>query len=247
MFANDWLAAQHAAQQRRFLHLLAGSFAAHVVFAGALALSPSPRPSFAVPEVLRVDLVGAVPAPRAQPAPPKIAPVPPAPPKIEPKKTVLPKQAPKAVPKKRPPPPRVDPMNYDDALSQLRADLGESAPTAKAPSAALADPLPAADLSGTAGAGDRVDAEIAAWHVAVNRHLGRCWITPPEFLNRGLLTGVRVTLTSTGEAVGMPEVVRPSGDPYFDDNAVRAVMACAPLPEPPQSGAWEFGFTSEIR
>jgi outer membrane biosynthesis protein TonB len=246
--ANDWLAAQHATHQRRFVHLLAGSFAVHVACAGLLAFSPAPRTSFSMREVLRVDLVGGLPA-AAGPTPVARPPAP-APPKIEPKKTLLPKQAPKAVPRKRaPPPPQPRAMNYDDALSKLRADLGESAPTAKTPSAEAlpGDPLPAAELSGTAGEGVRVDAEIAAWQRAVKRHLQGCWITPPEFLNRALVAGVRVTLTSGGEPVGTPEVVRQSGDPYFDENAVRAVMACAPLPEPPQSGAWSFAFTSEER
>ena len=40
-------------------------------------------------------------------------------------------------------------------------------------------------------------------------------------------------------------VISSSGDPYFDDNAVRAVMMVSPLPPPPRAGVTVFVFRSE--
>ena len=62
MRASAWLSEVHAADHRRFLNLLFGSFAAHALFVGLLALSPTP-PRALLPDVLRVDLVAALPAP----------------------------------------------------------------------------------------------------------------------------------------------------------------------------------------
>ncbi len=236
--AGEWLAAQQAADQRRFLNLLAGSVAAHVGFVAMMGVMPAPsRP--ALPEVLRVDLVGLPAAPKARASRPR----PPAPP--VPKQIVLPKQAPGAVPRKKAAPPRPEPIDYEDALAQLRNELGESLPEPVIPlesHATPADTLP----QGTA-AGAVVDAETAAWQRAVSLHLRACWITPPEYLNRRLVTELHVVLTSTGELVGAPRVTRASGDPYFDDNTRRAVVSCAPLPPPPEPGSARFAFTSEER
>ena len=236
--AGEWLAAQQAADQRRFLNLLAGSIAAHVGFVALMGVMPAPSRSV-LPEVLRVDLV-------VLPAPPKAGAArarPPAPP--VPKKILLPKQAPSAVPRKRAEPPPPEAVDYEDALSQLRNELGESLPEPVVPlesNATAADTVPQAAAPGTV-----VDAETVAWQRAVSRHLRGCWITPPEFLNRRLVTELQVILTSTGELVGAPRVTRASGDPYFDDNTLRAVVSFAPLPPPPEPGSSRFAFTSEER
>jgi outer membrane biosynthesis protein TonB len=246
--AGGWLAEQQAVQQRRFLHLLAGSVVAHVVFAALLALIPSSSlPLY--PDVLRVDLVAFPSPPGSKPAPPP-RPVRKAPPKA--RQIVLPKQAPNAIPRKLAPPAppkRPEPVDYEDALAQLREELGEAVPPPPAPSAPEST-AGEATPQGSAPSGQAVgivDPEVAAWHRSVSRHLRGCWITPPEFLNRGLVTGVQVALTSGGTLVGSPRVTNPSGDPYFDDNAVRAVLSCAPLPPPPQPGVSRFAFTSEER
>lgn len=255
--ATRWLAEQHAADQRRFLHLLAGSFVAHVLFAFLLAFSPSRDPG-PLPTVLSVDLV-AMPAPGAKPAarpalaPPKPVPVakPPAPPpKPIPKQVVLPKEAPSAVPRKQVAPPvpkRAEPVDYDDALSQLRDELGEATPSEAAPSEDISDAELEATTAPAQSGGGVVDREIAAWVLATQRHVRSRYITPPEFLNRALATGIEVRLTSAGGLLGAPRVVRPSGDPYFDENAVRAVLTSAPLPAPPRAGSYTFVFTSEER
>ena len=257
MFANEWLAEQHAEDQRRFQQLLIGSFVVHLAIFALLAFTPSPDPT-PLPAVLRVDLVAGVPAPRAAAPPQKAAPapqaqpVPVAPP--QPKQVVLPKEAPKAVPKKRvapPPPKRPEPVEYEDAMAQLRNELGEKSPAAAPQSADPGEDVSDADLMATtapatdAGGGAKLDEEIARWVLATQRHVRNRWITPPEFRNRNLATVVEVELTSTGEVVGTPRVRRPSGDPFYDDNAIRAVMKASPLPAPPSSGAWTFSFREE--
>jgi len=257
--ASGWLAEQHAADQRRFTQLLFASFLAHALAVVGLSIAPTPDAP-RLPEVLSVDLVaslptpGALPRPKA-PAPPKPEPkpepkpvTPPAPPPPPaPKEIVLPKQAPKAIPKQRvAPPPKPAPIDYEDALSQLRNELGEKAPAPVAPQAAQAPPAPAAEPSPDAGQA-AIDREIAAWLLDVKRHVERRYITPPEFQRRGFSTGLQIVLTSTGELVGMPSVVRSSGDPFFDDNAVRALMMSAPIPAPPQAGSYTFVFYSEDR
>lgn len=246
MRPSGWLGEQQAAEQRRFTNLLVGSFVAHFVFVALLAIAPTPDLPI-LENVLTVDLV-ALPAPAApSPKAPAPAPAPrPAPPPV-PKKIVLPKQAPKAIPKKRvappAPPKRPEPIEYDDALSQLRNELGETAPVDPPLQAEISDtPAPEAVEPGGQTAG-----EVSAWKLAILRHVRTKYITPPEFLNRSLVTGLEVVLTSRGELVGTPRVVQPSGDPFFDDNAIRAVMMAAPLPAPPEPGAYVFRMNSEDR
>ena len=138
--AGEWLAAQQAGDQRRFLNLLAGSVVAHVGFVAVMGVMPAP-PRPALPEVLSIDLVGLPAAPKARATRPR----PPAPP--VPKQIVLPKQAPGAVPRKKAVPPPPEPIDYEDALSQLRNELGESLPEPVIPlesHATPADTLPQA-------------------------------------------------------------------------------------------------------
>ena len=102
----------------------------------------------------------------------------------------------------------------------------------------------------TAGApeqapGTFVSPELAAWSRATRRRIQSVWVTPPSFRGRGLVTHLEIRLSVGGEVLGEPRVVRSSGDPYFDDNAVRAVMRASPLPPPPQPGAQDFLFRSE--
>ena len=255
--ASEWLAEQHAADQRRFTHGLVGSFVVHVLALAVFAFSPTPD-AMPLTGVLKVDLVTSVPAPPAakpaagpapKPAPVPPAPAPVAPPKPAPKEVVLPKEAPRAIPKKPVPRPakRREPVRYEDALSQLRQELGESTPTAPPAEDVTDQALEATTAPAASSSQGAVDKELAAWVLATQRHVRQRYITPPEFLNRSLATGIEVRLTSGGALVGAPRVVQPSGDPFFDDNAVRAVLSAAPLPPPPSAGTWTFLFTSEER
>lgn len=276
--SGEWLAEYHEADQRRFLNFVAGSFVAHVVLVALAGFSPAPT-RFAIPDIVRVDLVALpapaaagkpaarkpAPAPKKPPAPlpPKAAAPPPkpaAPPRIEPKQVVLPKQAPAAVPKKpvrkpevKPEPApvleRPEPIAYDDALSQLRAELGEEVPVEVEPAAEAIDATgETTDNATDATTSDPNGANLAAaqasaWERAVQNHLSGCWITPPEFLNRGFATGIEVNLTAAGVVIGAPRITRGSGDPFFDDNAQRAAMGCSPFPAPDAPGKRRFEFT----
>jgi TonB family protein len=257
--ANEWLDAQHADDQRQFQRLLVASFAVHAMAFAIAAFAPSPDPP-PLPQVLRVDLVAGLPAPRAAaPAPAaKKAPAPapaPAPPKAlpQPKQVVLPKEAPKAVPpvkKKVAPPPRPKEVDYEDAMAQLRNEMGESVPDPRvvedvSDADLLATTRGATSDAATGTGGSTLDKDTARWVLETQRHVRDRWITPPEFLNRSLTTVVEVELTALGDVVGKPGVRRSSGDPFFDDNAVRAVMKSSPLPAPPRSGKWTFSFSEE--
>jgi TonB family protein len=247
--ARAWLAERRADDPQRFATWLAASMAGHLVFAFAVVLAPETAPA-RLPEVLRINLVAALPTAARRPPARQTPASPPAkrpPARPEPKQIVLPKQAPELAPKRgsRPKPP---PINYEDALSQLRAELGEVAPPVTRPDR---DAPPVEVDAPFLSAVVIVDPKLAAWQKGVKAHLRRCWINPPEFLNRSLSTGVEVQLTATGELIGAPKVTRPSGDPYFDDNTLRAISSCAPLPAPRRAGlaagTVAFSFHSEER
>ncbi len=68
----------------------------------------------------------------------------------------------------------------------------------------------------------------------VKRHLRDKWITPPEFRQAGLMTELEVQIAADGRVLGVPEVIRSSGNPHYDDNTVRAVISASPLPPPPR-------------
>lgn len=252
MWANEWLADQHIEDQRRFQQLLIGSFVAHVVLFTVFAFAPTPDPP-PLPKILRVNLVAGLPGPSAParkppPAPVAVpAPTPAPAPVAKPKQVVLPKKAPKAVPKKRAAPAaRPEPVEYEDAMAQLRKELGESTPAPSRPAEDVADAdlmattKPAQSSTGSA----TLDKETAKWVIATKRHIRGHWITPPEFLNRDLTTIVEVELTLAGDVLDAL-VVGSSGDPFFDDNAVRAVMQSKPLPAPPSAGKWTFSFSED--
>lgn len=235
---------------RRFRRFVAASAGCHVLAAAMLGFAPS-RPAPDLPLVISVDLLPALPSSTASrpaaSAPPPAAPEPAAKAPPRPKKIVLPKQAPKAVPTARKldrPPKRVKPeeLDYADALAKLRADAGESEPQ-RAERMASAEPRPPA--SGRPGV--RVDPAVIRWLVEVKRHVRHGWRNPQEFLNRELETRIEVRLTEAGRVVGEPRVVKSSGDPFWDDNTVAAIMRASPLPPPPEPGRWTFSFTSQDR
>lgn len=228
------------------------SVVAHVGVVVLLAVAPAPvaRP---LPAVLTVNLVAGVPAPRPKASAPRPAPAKPEPAprkakpvatpepvakaKPAPTKKLLPKKATESKPK------RVRPreLDFDEALAQLRDEMGEPEPTrTDAPPGADAP----SDAPSAADAAETTDAQLAAWVSATIRHVRSVYVTPPEFLSQNLVTHLRVTLTAGGMVVGTPEVVRSSGNPFWDDNAVRALVRASPLPAPPTPGVWAFAFPS---
>jgi TonB family protein len=241
--------------RRRVRRALAISTLAHVVVVVVMMIRPAPEP-IALPPAITVDLVAAPPPapPAAKPAPapaPKPAPVaPPAPP--QPK--ILPKRAPDALarpvePKPAEPirrRPRPKEMELGDAMAALRAELGEDAPAPE--SAEPAETSAATEAAPLAGEGTgTISPELRKWIAATTRHVQSVWVNPPEFVGRGLRTELRVELLADGTVVGDPQVLGTSGDPYADDNAVRALKKASPLPAPPEAGAHTFIFVPEAR
>ncbi len=236
--------------RRRLRRALAFSVLGHGVVVVLLMLRPSPPP-IALPQAITVDLVAAPPAaaPAAKPVEkPAPAPAPPPPPQAK----VLPKRAPDALAKPAAPKPaepirrrpRPKEMELGDAMAALRAELGENAPPVDTPvpaeTSSATEALPS-DVAGTA----TISPELRQWILATTRHVQSVWVNPPEFVGRGLRTELRVQLRADGTVVGEPEVIRSSGDPYADDNAVRALKKASPLPVPPAAGAQTFIFVPE--
>ena len=225
------------------------SAVAHLTLLSLVLWWPSSRPTHVVPRAITVSLLSAVPAPPPAPKPavkappkapaPKAKPVPT--PKPKPKVKVLPKKAPtpvaQAPAKPRPKPvvkrkPRPEELSYDDALAKLRGELGESAPVAPTPAPIKASPRVAA----TAGKGAVISAELAAWTLGVKRHVKNNWIMPPEFRESGLAAELAIWVQADGAIRGQPQLLRTSGNPYYDDNAIRALSRSSPLPAPPAAG-----------
>ena len=234
---------RRAAQQREsvqrleFRRRLLLSAGGHALVVAAFALSPAPaaRP---LPSLVTVDLIAHLPS-----APSRAAALPAASPK--PRKIVLPREAPPA--RAKPVVQRRKPreLDYDDALAKLRDELGESVPE-PAPDQPE-HPAELADASAGSGSGTLVSQEMAAWIRDTKRHVRQTYVTPPEFLNRGLTTCMQVLLGADGSVMGAPAVRRGSGDPFWDDNAARAVVRASPLPAPPSPGEFTFCVPSEER
>jgi len=255
---STWLENQADAQRRSFHRALWASAALHLAFGATLAFSPERAPVNR-PEYIAVRLVTlpqSQPKPKPRAVPEGSKPIPaPAAPKPAPvaKKVILPKQA-QSVKKKRKAKPK--PLDYDDALASLRADyddalaslraeLGEAAPE---PAALEPEVIAEADTPPAPAevrAGVELPPETLAFMKATKNHLKKYLKAPPDFMNRGLRTELRVLLSISGEVIGNPEVVVSSGDPYWDDNSVRALLRASPLPVPPEAGEWTFGVSPE--
>jgi hypothetical protein len=239
---SDWWTERRFLERRRLQISAALSLVFHLALVVFLTQSSTPS-VFPMNHIVTVDLIAALPSPAAPAPPPKAIPAPPAP-----KKIVLPKEAAplRKKPVKAEPAKPVKPaeMKYDDALAQLREEMGEDAneleESREEDAALIATAEPAQS-------GQHVDPVLAAWVLATKRHVRASFVTPPEFLDRGLVTGLTVRLSSAGDILGTPQVSRSSGDPYWDDNSIRAVLKASPLPAPPEAGIWSFNFHSEDR
>jgi len=255
-------------RHRQFRRVVGISAAFHGVALLFLIWNPMPRSPAALPGVVAVRFVSlpspGPAAPEAEVAPPP-KPLPPVAKKVvlpvEPKKLeepkpkpepkVEPKPEPKPEAKKPEPKPEVKPQpkppepeqNYEDVLAKLRTQAGET--TAQAPAAATATiPGPALGMPGSA-TGVPLSPEEAAWYRRAKVHLARSWMLAPGFRTQALSTLVRVELDAQGNLLGAPEVERRSGNPWYDDSAVRAVQKASPLPPPPGAGEYTIEFRPE--
>jgi TonB family protein len=240
-------------RRREFRQRLALSLLGHVVLLFALAWSPGLEIS-APAGVIAVDLVAAPgAAPAARPAPAQPRPVPaaarkivlPAEPKAEPKPPAPAKPKPEAKPRVAEPKPEPKPepappaeRDYGDVLADLRAEVGEPVPAAEETRAGAAQP-------GAGGSGRPVSPEVAAWLSRAKVHVRRSWVMPAGFRMQPLVAVVEVELDSQGRVIGEPELVRGSGNPWYDENVVRGIRKASPLPPPPEAGEWTFQFDAE--
>ena len=233
----------------------------------------APRPARA-PRAAPAPAAEPAPAPEPAPVAPPPPPPPKAPVQVLPEETpsriqkVEPKREPekpkeivKAVPKPPPPapsPPKPSPvapkpkppkeLSYEDAMAALDDELGvDETSELLAPAPPREVPSEPADSSGRPGArsGAIISPELAAWNLATRRRIQSKWVTPPNFRGRGLATHLELRLSAAGDVLGEPRVLRSSGDPYFDDTAVSAVLMASPLPRPLQPGIQSFLFRSE--
>jgi len=231
--------------------LLIFSALAHGLLVLGLMVAPGP-PRLRVPPALTVDLVAAFPSPPASSPSAAGKPEPAIAPPPKPKVKILPKQAPPALakPKSKPKPkpepilarrPRPKELAYEDALAQLRGETADSPPAIVPAAPADASPRSATQPS----QGVKIAPELLAWHGAVKRHIRAVWITPPEFRNRALAAELVIDVAADGRVLGRPELVGSSGNPFYDDNAVRALIRASPLPPPPKAGRQTLVFTPE--
>jgi TonB family protein len=271
---SEWHDEHSLDHRRRLRNSMLVSLAFHGMIFAAFAVAPS-RVPVPMPMVLSVDLVSgppAAPRPKA-PAPAKARPAPkPAAPEPPPAPTpiakapvqVLPEEAPSRIRKVAPeaPAPKVVPkpepkarpkpepeLDYDAAMAALDQELGPD--ETKELLTPRPDPSDAQTSSGettsaeASSAGVKVSPELAKWTLDTRRRIQSKWVMPANLRNRGLATTLELRLAANGALVGEPQVVTSSGDPYFDDNTVRAMKAAAPLPPPPKAGTITFVFRSE--
>ena len=260
-------------RERAFRRAVGISVAAHLVLLGLAFVNPFGHRAIERPAgVMNVSLVAAPPGapaaaarPAAKPAAakpaakpkeaPKPVPPPEAPkPEVRADKKLLPKEATKA-PKPEPPKakPAVKPpekeLDYDDALSSLREELGEPKDAGEAPDPELlASVKPgragSAGPAGMGGTGPPLDPLVAAWIKRVKIHVSRAWVLEPGFKRQVIEAEVRVTLDGAGNVLGV-EVQHASGNSYYDESVVRAIQKASPLPAPPEDGDWAFVFTPQ--
>ena len=226
-------------RRREFRRILALSIAGHAVLLGMLSLEFD-RPMAMLPGVVTVELVAAPaalpPAPRAaRRAPPKplpkkvVLPAQPTTPKPKPKPTAEPVVAPEPAPLE----PTAEEQDLSDVLAQLRADAGED----ESP-----PPAQTAMLGGGGGIGQPVSPEVALWMKKAKVRVRQAWVLPPAFRTQTLEAHVVVDLDASGNVRGTPEVVRRSGNPWYDEGVVRAIQKASPLPPPPEADEWAFVF-----
>ena len=225
------------------------SLLAHAALGFFLVFSPSGKvvmPQGAIAVEL-VSLPSSAPAPTtvakaARPAPPP----PPAPKQVVlPKETAPPKPEPKADPKPAAPPkpkaaPPAEPAierEYSDVLSELRAEVGDEAPS---PS-----PAPAQTAAVGSPTGQPVSPAFLAWERKARIHIRQNWVVPPSFRNEPLRTSIAVDLDAGGTILGEPRIVKRSGNPWYDEGVVRSIQKASPLPAPPEAGEWSFVFVAD--
>ncbi len=243
-------------RRREFRRFFVVSALLHLGLAALFAFSPGFAVTSAPMGAISVNLVGAPARPTPAPAAkPKVAPVPtpaPAPPKpkppvpekrVLPKETTTPKPTPRAKREEIAPEevvrPQTPQQEYSDVLDDLRSQLGEEETPAQPEQVAAVAP------AGGGGTGRPVSPEVADWMRRTRIHVRRSWVVPPGFRQQSLATVVDVELDGGGNLLGEPEIVKRSGNPWYDDGVLRSIRKASPLPAPPEAGVWNFVFVSD--
>ncbi|HVN37241.1 MAG TPA: TonB C-terminal domain-containing protein [Myxococcota bacterium] len=250
---------QQDLRKREFRRFVSWSAGAHLAVLGIVVISPGFHSRFDASQVIAVDLVSLPasalapsvapalpPPPSAKPVPPAEKAPPPPPESPKPKEVVLPKNPERepSKPKPAPKPQEVAPKpekDLDDLLADMRKDAGETAPAPK-PVEQAAVPAPSA----TASAGTvKVSPEVLAWMRKAKLHVRSAWVVPPGFRREALETHVTVELDASGAVVGEPKITQRSGNPWYDEGVLHAIVKASPLPPPPAAGEWDFVFLPE--
>jgi TonB family protein len=84
----------------------------------------------------------------------------------------------------------------------------------------------------------------AAWYKRAKIHLSRSWKLAPGFMTESLSTLVHVRLDGQGNVLDS-RTERRSGNPWYDESALRAVQMASPLPPPPSAGEYSIEFRPE--
>ena len=235
--------AMDGAQASGFGRMLMASLVLHAVAVAVLAVGSlaAPQPFLPGHRVIEVKMVAAQrPAPEPVPAPAPRKPPPP-PPEA---KIVIPEEAgplrekkPEPEPRREEPPPQETEPEPDlgSALDALRSEMGEPDPEAEP-----IDAEPAAVQGGNRVA----DPQLVRWVALVKRRVRGAWVLAPGFHTQSLRTEVEVLLAANGNVMGV-EIVRRSGNPWYDQSVERALHRASPLPAPPEAGTWPFSFSPE--
>jgi len=99
--------------------------------------------------------------------------------------------------------------------------------------------------AGGGGTGRPVSPEVADWMRRARIHVRRSWVVPPGFRQLSLATEIDVELDAGGNLLGEPEIVKRSGNPWYDDGVLRSIRKASPLPAPPEARVWRFVFVSD--
>jgi len=238
-----------------FRRYLTYSLLVHVALLAVL-LFAGPRSSRRAlpPQAIGVRIVSApatkkpavkVPKPKPKPKPKPVVKAP-TEKVVLPEKPTKPKPKPPPEPEPTPEPPEPEQVDYEDLMAELRSERGEERPPSQGREK---EPVAGAPTTGAAGArgegGIELTPEEAAWFRAARLHMYRNWVLTPDFRRSNLQTEVEIDLDASGNLMGEIRVVRPSGNPYYDDSVLRALQKASPLPPPPEPGTWSFVFQPE--
>ncbi len=215
------------------------------------------------------------PAPPAPSAPAPPAPSAPAPPIAEAPVQVLPEETPGRIREAKPDPPKVvaeakvEPTpkpkppappprpkkeeafaDGDAAMAALMAELGGDEVSELLESSAAQRAEDAANEAESAGApqkGIKVSPEQLAWDRGAQQQISRRFPDLARYRGRRLVAQVEINVTSSGDILGNPKLIRTSGDLDFDRRAVSAILLAAPFGAPPEAGPRRLNLNSEDR